>query len=196
MSVTKSVCEIYEVVIGEAHASIVVRTWDNVINGRTAFGGELLINSSFGTFCNIWSNSSVPFKQYLAQLDQETFLLKTLGLQARVYCPGVTWDKFAKKIESYQASKTLTECQVSLIMLAFSSEFESTNQSYQAYIETIEKMAADPAIISELSSDVVDLVFSTLPMIQGYKPNPSGVSFWTQLWPEFSAAVHRELEIA
>lgn len=196
MSVNKTVCEIYEVVIGEANASIVIRTWDNVINGRTVFGGELLINSSYGTFCNVWSNTPVPFKQYLMQLSQDTFLFKTLGIQARVYCPSVTWEKFARKIDSFLVDETLTQAQVSLIMLTFSAEFEATNQSHGAYVETVERISVNTDILSEISSDIVDQVFGTLPLIQGLKPNPSGVAFWTQLWPAFTATVRHELEMA
>lgn len=81
MSVTKTTgAEVYSVRNAGEWATIVVRSWDELgLDGKPRHRGELLINSTFGSWSNYWSAPGESFKKFLVGLDFDYLMTKLMG---------------------------------------------------------------------------------------------------------------------
>lgn len=192
MTVNKSTCEVYDVSQNGEYATMALRAWRTTTpGGRVQHAGEVLIHSSFGSFCYTWPNVAVPFKQFLRDISYESFMRKTLGLSSRVYCPGKTGEQFTRLLESLVAGSSITRQQADTVLLAYSADLP---RSHQAYIETIDALADSDEMRNLFAQEQIDEVFGEARMLKGMKENPQAVGFWAQLWPELVATLRAEVD--
>lgn len=200
MSVKKSPCTVYDIHSNGEHASVVLRSWRRTDTGRPAWGGELVVHSSFGMFGHIWSNIARPFNEHLVNLTADTFLLKTLGAQARVYCEETTRLKFNAHIGKLYAQGTLRNEQAELILATFEEELADVDaRLHSGFVAAVSRTEEDSDVVESIPQDVRERVFAEAVLLQGFKPNPAGMSFWNELWPELRAVLEQEvaeLEVA
>lgn len=200
MPVQKSTAEVYEVRRDGEYATMALRAWSNPVpnSTRVQHGGEILINSSFGSFCYEWTNVSVPFKQFLLDISYESFMRKMLGLSYKVYCSDKTTELFTQLLSSLVAEGTLTANQAALVMSEYVIEMPNANLPFTnaGYVETIDVLAETDEVVKALTAEQIDETFGQARMLQGMKPNPMAVNFWEQLWPDLVAELRKELDQA
>ena len=160
--------------------------------------GEVLIHSSFGSFCHYWSNVSVPFKEFLVSVSYESFMRKTLGLSYRVYCQDATSELFKQMLAAHTAANDITQAQADSLMAEYLSELSQSDMPHTnvGYVQTIDRLVESDEVQSLLTADQIETVFAESRLLQGMKPNPQAVGFWQVLWPELRAELLKELEQA
>lgn len=200
MPVRKSTCDVYEVRKDGEYATMALRQWDDRETagdtGRIRFGGEVLINSSFGSFCETWSYTSVSFKEFLTGVSYSSFMTKCLGLSARVYCPEKTVQLFTDMVNTILAQEDLTPAQAVKVLEVFNEELAVVDQADTptGFVAAIDAAAESDEFEGILTKAQLEMVFGEARMLKGMKPNPQAVGFWEQLWPELVAQL--KLEVA
>lgn len=194
MSVSKSTCEIYDVVADGEHASIAVRAWRRPDQDRPVYGGQIIIGSTHGEYSYTWSLTSVPFKQFLVNLKVDTFLLKTLASKHRVFCHETTKLKFVGHVGTQVQAGTITQEQADVILESFEDELVDLSADQFGFAAAVEALEENSDVVKAIPSAAQrNLVFSTAVLLQGWKPNPRGMSFWNELWLEFRDALQAEI---
>lgn len=185
MSHHKQLCEMYRVSLNGEYATICVDAGERLDVDRPerrTFQGEILIHSSFGSFCHTWTNCSVPFKQFLIGIGFESFMRKCLG----------------ESFESFDGEASFTE--VKRAILTSRREGELTRESAQALWQDLHQVD-DVAVTSEYNfyRALEDLCGddSVLGQVHEYvihSPSDQAQTFWTELWPVFKGMLESELE--
>lgn len=200
MSVEKSTAEVYEVRRHGEHATMALRAWAKPVphSTRVQHGGEVLINSSFGSFCYTWSSVAVPFKRFLLDIGYESFMRKMLGFSFTVYCMDATTELFMAHLTRKVQEGVITDVQAALVMSEYVIEMPNANLPFTpaGYVETIDTLGECTEVVKALTQEQIDEVLGAARVLQGKKPNPQAVGFWEQLWPDLVAALRKELEDA
>lgn len=195
MSIVKSNCAIYEVNQNGEFANIALREWKNDTPGRASYGGELLINSSKGDFNHTWLSLPRPLPEFLVDLKAENFLISTLGFQARVFCLESTKLKLNAHIAKLFAQGELTSSQAELVLNNFDTEVKRIEglSGRDVYTAAITATEQTPDVVAAIQEETRELVFAEVLFLQGTVPNPQGMAFWNELWPELRDALKAEI---
>jgi hypothetical protein len=180
MTVEKSISESYTIHSKGEYARIVIVEWAprDIGHARPSYGGELLVHSSFGAFCNSWGACANPFKQFLIGLDRHYFMTKCR--------PGAA--------EEFDGEKSLQHVKEWLIDKRKGGDFtrgdtrEAWNSIMDARDEIVHSEYAFVTVLQSLEIEGLDEPwhFSCRSL------TAECVGFWRDLWPEFVAAVKAE----
>lgn len=178
MPVIKSQLAKYRVFRNGECATIALGDWANPkVDGKpVTYSGELLVHSSLGSFSYMGHCCTVPFKQFLAHIDLDSFVQKCLG---RAY-------------QEFDGQETVTKLKRAVLHLRRRKLFPS-----QAARELWAELDAQRSE-AELLTAVEDLgSTSTLlgpwETYRSYRPTAQALSLWNKLWPDFVAELKEEL---
>lgn len=185
MAQSKSVCEMYRISHEGEYATICVATWANEKNGHSpSFGGEILVHSSFGAFCNTWSNCAAPFKQFLLGIRFDSFMQKCLGNDLQVFDGEASIQKVKQAFLTLRRTRAIdgdTAEEFWGDLLGFEDVAASSEESFYRelydFCENLDGMQ-EPG----------DYVVHT--------PCQQATGFWQQLWPIFKTMLESELTAA
>lgn len=197
-SVTKSVMETYTVRNGFERATIAVRCWSRPVKRHddkpddTYHCGEILINSSFGSWANTWTACGCPFKEFLTEVEFDYAFGKFMGASLRIYDGERTVRKLRSKIIDERRTHALDRDQARAVWDAIEENETELESSSRDYCECMWRIARDLGITERsrhpLWGEFTEPFYCTEDC---YDPQPVG--FWREIWPHFIAELKREL---
>lgn len=186
MSVSKEKCELYRITTAGDYATICVSEVATPDGERTRYGGEILISSSYGDYCNTWVSCAKPFKEFLVGLEFTYFMQKCRQHDYLVFDGAASFKLLREQL--------IDERRDGITRERAREVWDALNENKYRLYETSESFVH---VLSELEDTYPD-VYS---LKDGHeyvslKPGDESVGFWTQLWPEFKRALEAELEHA
>ncbi|WP_434715660.1 hypothetical protein [Paraburkholderia sp. A3RO-2L] len=183
LSQSKSTCEMYRICSNGEYATVCISDWSVAAVGasqRTRYGGEILVNSSFGTFCHAWDNCAVPFKAFLLNISFESFMTKCLGGVFERFDGLASLENVKRAILEIRREEGLSadDARDKWDELAMGSD-EAQSCEY-AFHHVLEDICTEDSIGN--STEYV----ATSPCHQAR-------GFWRELWPHFCDIIKTEL---
>lgn len=172
-------------------ATIALRGWEHPVqegvssNVSKAYGGELLVHSSFGSWAHAWNSCGSPFPEFLLELDFDYLMGKLMGLELMQFDPQASVQGLLRHIcqrrrdrawsreEARDVFNELQACEMEL--RANAQEFVHACQEISSYLQ-----GRMPAIEDEL-----DAIFGDPHAYIEQRKNPAAVEFWRLLWKPF-----------
>ncbi len=178
-SVTKGACERYTIQSGYDFATICISEWAPRQDAHgPIYGGEILVNSTFGPFCASWGHCGVPFKRFLAGLNFDYFMEKTRGRETRLRFDGErsVRDVFARLIELRREGLSREKARDAWDVLVLrQEEAGSSPNEFVSVVHSLELRGL---------SEPWELIR------EEYTPDTRG--FWSDIWPLFVATLSAE----
>lgn len=192
--VTKSVMETYTISANHEHATIALRCWSRTVkrhDGKpdgTYYCGEVLINSSFGSWANTWTACGFPFKEFLAAAGFDYLFTKFMG----------------SKLERHDGEGTLKELRRDILQQRRENRLDcaQAREVWDAVDWERDRIESDETSCGYALLEVASRIGDRHPM-RDYFADPSGwpritrpdcqaAGFWRELWPHFVAELERE----
>lgn len=171
--------ERYTVRNGYDYATIVIVEWPPRQDSHgPIYGGEILVNSSFGSYCNSWSHCGQPFKLFLAGLDFGYFMTKCLGLAADEYDGEGTLRAVKKRIIAERRYGNFDRFDARTAWDAL-DDYEIEHSEYG-----LRDATGCYEIGEALGPEWYELIRK--------RPTAQSRGFWRDIWPHFVAAVRAE----
>lgn len=201
MSIKKTTgAEIYQVRNNSEWATIVIRCWaDPGPDGKPHHRGELLINSTHGTWSHYWGTAGKNFKAFLGGLDYSYLMGKLLGTNLTVYDPETTINSLKRKVLERRQRRALSNEQARWIYNEIEDRRERMERSAEAFSETcgeIQSYAAswtEKQLMASVHMELEDLLSEPWCRTQT-RDNPHALGFWTELWPEVAEMLRSEAQ--
>ena len=192
MTVTKSTRECYEIRPAKhpgEWATITIAQWQAKRDPRgTNYGGEIVINSTFGTWGNTWSACAVPFKQFLIGLDFDYIFTTFMGHRLNQFDAEASWDAILKRIIRQRREGHLDKAEA--------------REAWATVIEHRDDMMNDVGF-GYAMFEIAKRLDHHHPMRDHFadpmawethnRYDHQAVCFWNQIWPEFTAALRVEI---
>lgn len=201
MSIKKTTgAEVYQVRNNGEWATIVIRPWaDPGPDGTVHHCGELLINSTYGTWSHYWSAAGKNFKAFLAGLDYSYLMGKLLGTNLTVYDPKATINDLKLKVLERRQRRALSNEQARWIYSEIEDRRELMERSTEAFCEACGDIQLDAKSLTErrlmASADrELEDLFSDPWYRTQTRDNPQAVGFWKELWPEVAEMLRSEAQ--
>jgi len=175
-TVKKSTVEKYSIRAGHEYATICLSQWGPAQQGLREgyYGGEILINSSFGSFNHAWTSCGEPFKKFLIGIDMDYFMKKCLGTSYRVYDGEATFKGVVQHVLEYRRDGSYGKVQA--------------REIYDDLIESQSEIESSEEAFGRSTDGWLDEYYD---FIQ-YMPAPQAVGFWKTIWPVFEAELKSE----
>lgn len=181
MSVTKATCERYTVRNGYDAATICIYEWAPRSDSHgPIYGGEILVNSSFGSYCNTWSHCGMPFKRFLAGLDFDYFMGKCLGLEAKEYDGDTTVRRVKEKILEDRRDGGLGREGARELWDALDWHWQDIRDSEYG----LRDAASNTELGKVLGGEWYEYISK--------RPTAQSKGFWRDIWPVFLKAIREE----
>jgi hypothetical protein len=193
-TVSKDVMETYRIRNGHDWATIALRTWSRQVNGGadTYYCGEILINSSFGSWAYVWTACGRPFKEFLVDADFDYVFTKFMGTQLRIFDGEATITGLVRKVLDARRRNLLDAEEARELYDAIESERSGMDSSVERYCEGVWRIARDLRIGER--HPLHREVFSEPYFDTHDRYDPQPVGFWRDIWPAFTAELKREAE--
>lgn len=185
--VRESTCPVYHIRNDGEYATICVRDWKN----EEYFGGEILINSSFGVFAHTWGSCSVPFPKFLTKVDYDYFMGKCIGDKSYVFDGPATYINIIKDIFLIRRNKYITkeQCRTAYLMLVDVQDriIESDSSCVDTLWDIFNEISNEPSLdeVNEAIADAHEYIID--------KKNQQAEAFWNELWPIFTNHIKKDL---
>lgn len=176
--VIKSQLAKYRVFRNGECATIALGDWANPrVKGKpVTYSGELLVHSSLGSFNYLGHCCTVPFKQFLANIDLNSFVQKCLGSAYQEFDSQETVSKLKRAV------LYLRRCGVYASQVARDLWLELDAQRSEADLHSaVEAFSGPGSALGPWES------------YRSYRPTAQALSLWTELWPDFVAELKKEL---
>lgn len=185
-TVKKSTVEKYSIRNDGEYATICITEWgpDQRASGSNYYGGEIMINSSYGAFANAWSACGEPFKKFLIGIEMDYFMGKCLGRGATVFDGSASYKAAVARVLDARRNNDLSKEDARELydeLEYCQSELEDSEASFTAAIYRVPSNGDQSRVFDEAYEMLVDM------------PNPQAVGFWKKLWPAFEAELKNEL---
>lgn len=196
-TVAKSVMETYTIIANHEHATIALRCWSRPVkryDGKpdlTYHCGEILINSSFGSWANIWTACGTPFKDFLIDADFGYLFTKFMGT----------------KLERHDGEGTMLALRRDIIEQRRhgSLDHHGAREVWDAVDWERDRIESDATSCGYALLEVASQIGGEHPMYD-YFADPSAwprvtkhdcqaVGFWREIWPHFVAELKREADL-
>lgn len=186
MPVIKSKVEHYRVLKKGECASIVLREWTNprIAGQAVSYGGEVLVHAPQGNFGYSWSPCAVPFKQFLREIERDSFMTKCMGKQYQAYDGPATVRKFKHAMLRSRRDGVCGQPQARHVWDEFQLWADDANLSEAGFIFAVSDLCGPDSALGEASQYLT------------FNPTGPAVEFWAGLWAEFVAILQAELEPA
>lgn len=195
MSVTKDVCERYTIHAESEYASICIKEWTRnsaMTGGQTYYCGEIMINSSFGSWGNIWGACGCPFKEFLIGSDFSYLFGKFMGAKLEVYDGDATFRELLKRVINNRRDNSFDADSARRIWDALTEREDEISRSLESMVHAVHDAigdigsCADRKRISEAFAEPWEAACD--------RPDIQAVGFWKTIWPQFRDALAFELK--
>lgn len=202
MSVTKTTgADVYSVRAGHEWATIVVREWaDTEADGKQRHRGEILINSSFGSWSQFWGAPGCRFKKFLLQISMDYAFGRFMQRdQLDEYDGDATVRSLRKRMVLARKERRISKATAAWLRDQINDQIERLERNVDGFVDgccsilnDADKCWSPPEVRRDID-DLRDLLgepwYST-----ETRTNPQATGFWREIWPEFTQALHAEIE--
>lgn len=180
---SKTNIECYRYVNDGEWATIAIS--DDWFYNKNQYHGEILIHSSFGNFCNSWTNTSIPFKKFLIKMNMTTFGHKTMGRDDTVIDSYATNEALIKQLFKYRREMQVEkhDCRMMYQDITCESWYD-VNEYYSWFY----------SFTSEYELECTQFSMDSPDEFLVEQPNPQLVGFWEKIWALFVNDLKGELE--
>lgn len=178
MPVIKSQLAKYRVLRNGESATIALGDWANPkADGKpVTYSGELLVHSTLGSFSYIGHCCTVPFKQFLANIDFNGFVQNCLG---RAY-------------QEFDSQETVAKLKRAVLYLRRSKVYRS--QTAWDLWEKLDAQRSEAELFSVVEAfSGPGSALESWETYRSYRPTAQALSLWNKLWPDFVAELKQEL---
>jgi hypothetical protein len=182
-SVTKSLMETYTIRNRGEYATIALRCSESKGEDRY-FTGEILINSSFGSWANYWGACGCPFKEFLQKISFDYAFTKFMGNDLEVFDEDRTIEEIKRKLIEVRREKRVGKEEVRDLW----EEIESIDTySEEAFGNSCRDIASNFGPRHPLRD-----YFNEPWDLKRTKPDVQATGFWRDIWPHFIAELKKE----
>ena len=193
MSVSKTVRECYEVRHNREWANITLRCWSRPVNAGTPHAdidhcGEITIQSSFGTWGNIWTACGCPFKVFLQRAEFDYVFTKFMGVHLERFDGDATFAQIQKDIVSQRKTSGLTKDEAREawnLVLDERDRLSGAESDYGYAMLDIGRQLVPGHDMRDYFNDPAGWPRVT-------KPDLQATGFWRELWPSFIEKLREE----
>jgi hypothetical protein len=193
MSATKTTdAEVYIVRKNHEWATIMLRCWSRPANvgtehKHTYYGGEILINSTFGCWANVWIACSDPFKQFLLDAEFDYVFTRFMGTRLEVWDGEGSVKSLRRLLLEHRRIGELDKDEARRLWDAIEANELDLAPSLDAFVECASSIADD------IDSKSVYRLLSEPWELTTTQHDHQAVGFWREIWPEFTAALKAEM---
>lgn len=191
MSATKTNdAEVYSVRKDHEWATIVLRCWSRPVNagGRdtTYYCGEIIINSTFGCWANVWTACGNPFKQFLLDAEFDYVFTKFMGTKLEVWDGEGSVESLRRQLLEYRRIGDIDKDEARSLWDEINANEHELESSLNDFVECADRIASniDSRGVYRLLSEPWELTTT--------QHDHQAVGFWRELWPEFTRALRAE----
>lgn len=199
MSVTKTTGgEVYSVKNSGEWATIVVRCWADDIDGKPWHRGEILINSTFGSWANFWNAPGMPFKRFLIGLDFDYCMQKLMGRDLQEHDGDATLQALQHRLLEMRRKRRLDKQAAAWLWSEINDRSGSLSGSVESFVDAcgcIQQEASQSwnrRVLGHSLDEIGELLAEPWYMTET-RDNPQAVGFWRTIWPEFTQALRDDL---
>lgn len=203
MSVTKTTgAEVYSVKSAGEWATIVVRAWDEPgKDGQPWHRGELLINSTFGSWSNYWNAPGIPFKQFLVGLDFDYLMGKLLGRHVEEHDGLGTFRYLKERMLEMRRKGRIDKDGAAWLWREMNDRHESLEGSVESFVGACGDILkeAKESWSTKHTRHAMDELSELLSESWSHtktRVTPAAKGFWRDIWPKFIQALKLEIEEA
>lgn len=200
MSVTKTTgAEVYSVKNAGEWATIVVRSWaEPTQDGPLRHRGELLINSTFGSWSNYWSAPGVPFKQFLAGVEFDYLMSKLMGRELEEHDGDATFKYLKERMLEMRRKGRIDKDAAAWLWREMNERHESLEGSVESFVWACGSILdeAKESWSTTHTRHAMDEFAELLDESWNYtktRINPSAKGFWRDIWGEFIKSIEDEI---
>jgi hypothetical protein len=197
MSVIKTTRECYGVRVGEPGrcgsdwANIIIHCWENPPPPDSPremyYGGEIQINSSFGSWANSWNACGSPFKEFLTELDFDYIFTKFMGSALDVFDGNASTKAVFTKIIETRRERQIGREEARAIWE--DCELYLDRYSEHEFGDGMQSVARELSQNHPMHAYFADPMEWPRPTRYDYQAK----GFWDKLWPEFIGALKAEV---
>ena len=188
MTVGKGTMETYSIHTKWECATIALRCWERETSSGIYYCGEILINSSFGSWANTWTACGQPFKQFLQKAEFDYVFTKFMANRLHRFdyeasVASVRKMILRKRQEGYVDKDEAREAWDLLY------EYEpGSGANERDFGDAMLSIGSDMSYENPLKENFADpCAWDTRT-----KYDCQAVGFWGQIWPEFLAELKKE----
>jgi hypothetical protein len=200
MSVTKTTgAEVYSVKNAGEWATIIVRSWaEPTQDGEMRHRGELLINSTFGSWSNYWSAPGVPFKQFLAGVEFDYLMSKLMGRELEEHDGYSTFNHLKARILLMRRKGQIDKEAASWIWREVDERHESLEGDVERFVDACESILEEAKCLwstkhTHYVMDELSELFDEPWLHTKTRVNPTARGFWRDIWGEFVKVIEDEI---
>jgi hypothetical protein len=155
--------------------------------GRSSYGGQLLIYSSFGSFGGSWNNCALPFKNFLCTLKFESLMGRIMNGSLNEYDGDGTFSEVKKYILSLRRTNEITLVGANELWACLHSERNMLERSVDGLVSAFGLMQTEQSTPAGIEFCDNPLGFAV------ERPNHAATRFWDQIWPTFKVRLKDEI---
>lgn len=181
MPVTRTTADRYTVRHAGEYAAIFLNEWTEPAGNGPRYLGEIAINSSFGAWAYQWSACGMPFRAFLAQLDNGYLMDKLAGAGAYKFDgPASMRLAFGKVLKARRQHEI---------------DRDEARELWDSLIDVQDDAMSGLSLFIHLLSGIEDKhgILDEPWYMARQKENPQVAGFLRELWPEFIAALRMEI---
>lgn len=185
-TVTKRLMETYIVRNNYEYATIALRCWENTnekTGVRTYYGGEIMINSTFGSWANVWGACGSPFKEFLQEIEFDYAFGKFMSSSLEIFDGDSSLH--AVKETVLEARRTGRLDKEEARELFDELEYIDT-YSEEDFVHSCQRIAGEWS-----KHPLRDTFMEAWDLIRR-QPDPQATGFWRDIWPHFIAELAKE----
>lgn len=186
-SVTKSVMETYTVRNRHERATIAVRCWENnsdLAGGRSSYCGEILINSTYGNWANVWGACGCPFKEFLQKISFDYAFGKFMGHDLEVFDEDRTIEDIKRKLIEVRRERRIDHEEVRDLWEQVESIDTYSEEAFGNSCRDTASSFGPRHPLRDYFNEPWDL--------KRTKPDVQATGFWRDIWPHFVAELKKE----
>jgi len=199
VSVTKTTgADVYSVRNAGEWATIVVREWSERREDGTEWPrGEILINSTFGSWSQYWNAPGVRFRQFLVGLDFDYVFDRFMGRALHQFDGDKSVEGLKRDALKLRRKRWLSRKAARLVFDEIDENIST--ESVEGFINGCAAVEQECGALwneNKVRPSELDDIRSMLsePWCRTEtRYNPAALGFWRDLWPEFVAALRAEL---
>lgn len=199
MSVTKTTgAEVYSVKNAGEWATIVIRSWDELgLDGKPHHRGELLVNSTFGTWSNYWSALGVSFKKFLIGLEFDYLMTRLMGRELEEHDGIATFKDLRSRVLSMRRKGRIDKGAAAWLWREMNDRHESLEGSVESFCRACGEIESEAERVwsrphtAGFDQEVSEL-FEEPWLRTKTRVNRAAAGFWRDIWPEFVRALEEE----
>lgn len=155
--------------------------------GNDYYGGDILIRSSLGNYCNSWYSCGDPFKKFLTKVDFDYFMNKCVGRDGYL---------------EYDIQATVRNMVKSIIQYRIEGELSKSDARF--LYDCVTSIGGEFYSIDEFSHEINNIYYGghcgcdwVLSYYSDYfvrKPSDDTLLFWVKIWKPFIDQLKSEIK--